>query len=355
MGWHDGRPIWDDRVVEKPTTPFYVENINNFDIQVDIQKSDDVAPTIPVEYSFDKTTWQSLGSTSTTAISVTVPAGRKVWLRAKADTWCVVNLSAKENIIKPSNKCSIGGNIMSLLYGAEFTGEEREFPTNSNHNFCEIFSTQMIQDASKLLLPATTLTPYCYCDMFKRCTSLTSAPALPATTLADSCYSGMFLDCTYLTTTPVLPAITATRRCYQYMFYGCTSLTSASALHATTLAEECYLLMFGACTSLITAPILPATTLTQGCYAQMFNGCTSLTTAPILPATTLVEKCYRRMFYRCSNLNYIKCLATDVSASDCTTDWVNNVLSTGTFTKKAGASWPTGTSGIPEGWTVVEE
>lgn len=30
------------------------------------------------------------------------------------------------------------------------------------------------------------------------------------------------------------------------------------------------------------------------------------------------------------------------------------VSPTGTFVKKAGVDWPTGNSGIPSGWTVVE-
>lgn len=59
---------------------------------------------------------------------------------------------------------------------------------------------------------------------------------------------------------------------------------------------------------------LPATTLVSNCYSNMFYGCTSLTQAPELPATTLASECYRNMFYGCSNLNYIKMLATDISA-----------------------------------------
>ena len=101
---------------------------------------------------------------------------------------------------------------------------------------------------------------------------------------------------------------------------------------------------------------LPATTLAElQCYAYMFSGCTSLVTAPELPATTLADSCYSGMFYGCTKLNYIKCLATDISASDCLTDWVTNVASSGTFVKASSmTSWPTGTSGIPTGWSVVD-
>jgi hypothetical protein len=60
------------------------------------------------------------------------------------------------------------------------------------------------------------------------------------------------------------------------------------------------------------------------------------------------------MFYGCTSLNYIKCLATDISASNCTGSWVYNVAASGTFIKAEGMrSWTTGESGIPSGWLVL--
>lgn len=169
---------------------------------------------------------------------------------------------------------------------------------------------------------------YCGYSMFFGCTSLTKAPVLPATTLANNCYSSMFGNCTSLTKAPALPATTITFNCYGSMFRNCTSLT--------------------------TAPALPATTLTQACYEWMFYNCTNLTTAPELPATTLINRCYYQMFYDCTSLSTIKCLATDISATDVISFWTVGVASTGTFYKAAGVEWPTGTSGIPSAWTVVE-
>ena len=139
------------------------------------------------------------------------------------------------------------------------------------------------------------------------------------------------------------------------LFYGCSNLVNISSnfLPATTLASNCYRNMFYNCRSLTTAPELPATTLADSCYRYMFYGCSSLTTAPELPATTLAIYCYYRMFYGCYKLNYIKMLATNISASNCLNNWVNSVSSTGTFVKNAAmTSLPTGASGIPSGWTV---
>ena len=139
------------------------------------------------------------------------------------------------------------------------------------------------------------------------------------------------------------------------MFRGCTSLTTAPELPATTLANSCYSTMFSSCRSLTTAPKLPATTLTNGCYTGMFNECISLTTAPELPATTLTDSCYNRMFSDCTSLTYIKCLATNISAINCTFNWVFNVASSGTFVKDANmSSWTTDSFGIPSDWTVQD-
>ena len=113
--------------------------------------------------------------------------------------------------------------------------------------------------------------------------------------------------------------------------------------------------MFQNCTSLTTAPELLATTLANGCYSGMFSYCRSLTTAPELPATTLANGCYSYMFKDCTSLSSIKCFATNISATDCTDNWVDNVASSGTFTKAASmTSWTEGDNGIPSGWTVVD-
>ena len=201
-------------------------------------------------------------------------------------------------------------------------------------------------------LPAETLARNCYAYMFSGCKSLTAAPALPAMTMVRECYQYMFKGCTSLTTAPALPATTLDRVCYANMFNGCTSLTAAPAqLPALTLAQQCYQNMFDGCTSLTTAPALPAETLANYCYQYMFRNCTSLTTAPTLPATTLASGCYANMFNGCSNLSSITCLATSIGTGT-TSNWVNGVAGTGTFTKASGVNWTTGVNGIPEDWEV---
>jgi hypothetical protein len=61
------------------------------------------------------------------------------------------------------------------------------------------------------------------------------------------------------------------------------------------------------------------------------------------------------MFLDCASLSAITCLATDISATQCTTNWVGNVASSGTFYKASGMTdWTRSTSGIPINWTVED-
>lgn len=268
-----------------------------------------------LEYSTDTTTWNTFDTTTNLSLN----NGDKVYVRG---VLLRNNNSANYTRFKMTGKIAASGNCNALW------------------NYQDLNAP---------------LKNYCGYSLFRNCTSLTAAPELPATELKIYCYRGMFSDCTSLTTAPtILPATTLAGYCYQNMFSGCTALTEAPELPATTLATYCCNYMFKNCTSLTTAPkILPATELADYGYAYMFAGCSSLTTAPELPATTLTYYCYLQMFYECTNLNYIKCLATDISATDCIFGWVHRVSSTGTFVKNPDMNnWTTGSDGIPRGWTV---
>ena len=101
--------------------------------------------------------------------------------------------------------------------------------------------------------------------------------------------------------------------------------------------------------------ILPSTKTQVGTYSYMFSGCISIEVAPVLPQASLTNTCYRGMFSGCSSLKYIKCLATNITARYCLSNWVSGVSSTGTFVKNPAMNdWPTGSSGIPTGWTVID-
>ena len=356
-----------------------------------------------VEYSTDKKNWNTLTFNTSTPQTITIGVGEKLYLRNDSGAFNYYEYVSFYTNINTSQNCVVGGNINTLInyndadnaslrgyYGCFYMlfKNAKNITDASNliipsTNILERYCREMFSGCTSLqnapTLSATTLGKQCYYEMFSDCSKLTTAPELPATKLATGCYSLMFNGCTSLTTAPELPATTLSPDCYFHMFGGCTSLVNAPQLPATKLASQCYYEMFSSCkalttaptllsttlanycyqgmfqycTSLTTAPELPATKLATGCYINMFSNCTSLVNAPTLPATTLANKCYNYMFGGCSKLNSITVHAGDISASDCTNDWLSGVASSGTFNNLGFASFENGASGIPNGWTEV--
>lgn len=115
----------------------------------------------------------------------------------------------------------IEGNIMSLVYGDNFVGQTTF--NGGTYNFCSMFKKLKVYSAENLILPALTLTQYCYRAMFSWATYLIAPPALPATTLAQGVYWYLFEQCPF-TTAPDLLAETLVRECYGSMFTSCSNL-----------------------------------------------------------------------------------------------------------------------------------
>ena len=287
--------------------------------------------TITIENPFKLTIQYSLNDGEKTSgsdekIEIKAAAGDMVQLYGDNSAYAK-SYNEERTSINFSAPCYVYGNVMSLVSSTAFAKQT----TVAKHAFQFLFCSNknlLSHPTKSLLLPATDLALKCYYGMFYGCASLKQAPALPATALADNCYSEMFYSCTSLEQAPELPATTLTKFCYASMFYDCTSLKQA--------------------------PALPATTLAESCYSGMFYGCTSLTQTPALPATTLAEGCYSGMFFNCNKLSKVTCYATDISADDYLYRWLYGVSSTGEFIKAKGVEWPSGESGIPEGWTVKE-
>lgn len=253
--------------------------------------------TSTVNYSLDDgQSWTALASGTA---SPTVTAGNKIMWKGELTP----NSSVGIGKFSATANFNVQGNIMSLLFGDDFTNQTNL--TGKDYAFHRLFyQNTNIKSANNLILPATTLANACYREMFQSCTSLVTAPELPAEILANWCYGNMF--------------------------YGCRSL--------------------------VTAPTLPAEILASGCYSGMFRACTSLTTAPVLPAITLKNWSYDTMFQGCTKLNYIKAMFTTIPSDSYTSNWVYGVASSGTFVKNSAATWyVTGVHGVPDGWTVVTE
>ena len=232
-----------------------------------------------------------------------------------------------------NEEVAFGGTNSTLrLRGTNPNGTAESFSNYSIINFTEdnveVACTGDIRTLLDYRNYATVATDQArFCNLFRGCRALTTAPYLPAMVLADYCYQGMFQNCTNLETPPALPAETLADFCYQGMFFGCTDLKTAPVLPADTLTPACYNTMFLGCINLKTAPELPATTLAVCCYQQMFQDCTNLETAPALPAENLAGSCYQGMFRRCRNLSSVTMMASSdqiEKANNCCGNWLDD-------------------------------
>lgn len=271
-------------------------------------------------------------------------------------TWVTIADGESTPTITTGSKIMWRGNLVPQLYSSTNVGGIGTFSATGNYKAHGNIMSLLFYDnyyGSKLnsSLRCT------FISLFENDSHILEAPILPATVLYSRSYHKMFYNCSNLVTAPDLPATTLSDSCYVSMFTMCSALTKAPELPATDLQNYCYSYMFQGCTSLIYAPELPATEgLRVQCYENMFRGCTSLVVAPILRAAKINTYSYLNMFKGCTSLSYIKCLATDISAKDCTSHWLSDVASTGTFVKAASMEdWTTGASGIPSGWTVVDD
>lgn len=94
---------------------------------------------------------------------------------------------------------------------------------------------------------------------------------------------------------------------------------------------------------------------TQSCFILLFSGCSNMVKGPKITATdTPAQYAYNGMFIGCSSLTSI---STDSPyTSGCYNNWLNNASASGTiyYTDDSWQNAPTGTSGIPSGWTATK-
>lgn len=245
----------------------------------------------------------------------------------------------------------IGGRVMNLIQ----VGGPRKVPNAYGFNY--LFANQnCIREVDKKFLDAKALSVGCYYGMFQGCENLKNAPDLPAINVRVSSYAKMFEGCISLKDIPEIKAsVFEQSSCYK-MFYGCASITEMPKLKAKSLGASCFSSMFEYCISLKDALELPVKFLTQypGCYERMFAYCTSLETAPILEARKLGDRCYAHMFEGCGKLKEVTCYARDGRDYAMSTEhWLKGVAESGDFRCSKYSEWDTNDSGIPEGWTRI--
>lgn len=278
------------------------------------------ATTKVISYSKDGgETWTSVDAVDATEISVS--AGDKVMFKGTNGSYAT-NAAAYAHITGTS-EYNVYGNIMSLIYGDDFTGQ-----TVLTENFAlpSFFKdNNNLKSVRNLILPATTLTQSCYMNMFWGAGSITSGPkVLPAVTAATNCYSGMFKGCTSLLIAPEISVRTAASTMCNNMFSGCTSLVKVQDDIIINAAQT-------------------------SCFNGTFKGCTSLKTAPAIRVVSAVSasSAFAGMFSGCTSLSfiYMKCNITQAAAY---TNWVAGVAPKGIIFKNV-----VGTPS-PAGWITYQ-
>ena len=265
-------------------------------------------------YSVDSgATWSTMTSGSGAKKITTLNSGDTMWIKCTTSKWATAY--DKNNTLYSTKNIKVYGNIMSLLYGDNFTGQT----TVGEFGLCGIFfgtsatgtSNTKIVSAKNLVLPATTLNTSSYNGMFRGCTNLVDCPRLlPATTLYQDTYSSMF--------------------------EGCTSLVEGPEIMATTIAN----------------------TSSTSCMQRMFcmnrnsKVTAAMTKSPVLRIVdpTTANNTYQQIFCGNGNLVEVTILAEGTNLSF--TNWLNYVSSSGVIKKLSATTFTSGASGKPSGWTT---
>ncbi len=317
-------------------TPFYIENVDTVPGDFALYKSGTTTYTPNLNYRIDNGEWFEYDMTNLPLIEV--PIGSKIYLKGNNPNGFNQNSSAyyEINFYKSSTysycKCNIGGYITSLLALENF----HLIDNIPNYTFNHLL------DGNTGLKSAETL--------------ITSN----ITSVGNSSFKYCFNNCSSLVTAPTFENVTSTMESsFECCFQGCTSLVTAPMFErVTSVGNTCFSQCFINCTSLVTAPTFE-NVISVGRYGlqSCFQGCTSLVTAPNFRNLTSASEiyCFRNCFSNCISLGIIIAPRPSSWSTSYFTDWVKDIPSTGTFYKKKGLEIPTGTSGIPEGWTVVEE
>lgn len=270
-----------------------------------------------ITYSPDRENWYAWNWGST---EYTLRAGQSIYWRGNNDY--IATQQSYFKFITTGGTVALSGNLMTLL---DSTGVSLSISAVGRGFYC-LFNGAAITSAPEL--PATTLAPECYRQLFYACSQLVSPPStLPATTVPETAYDSMFSLCSQLTYTPTFPstltvgssgmhdmffecsslrafnALTSTSvgaptdtsdtssSEVAYMFYGCSSLQDLGNLCITKLNYEGAKYICGRCQSLVVPPKITCTTATWEMFYCAFDGCTALTTMPDLRS---FSSCYIR-------------------------------------------------------------
>lgn len=146
-----------------------------------------------IEYSTDGETFQAwgyttVGGTHTFDTLTLANVGDKVYFRGVNDA--LATTSGNTSYFVMTGRIKAGGNVQTIVDGIG--------KTKTAINMWGLFSDcTALDEVENGLLPATTLSKCCYCELFFH-TSITQSPLLPASVLDVESYVSMFAYCSSL-------------------------------------------------------------------------------------------------------------------------------------------------------------
>lgn len=250
--------------------------------------------TVSLEASIDDgNTWKSFNPSS--PFRVSSESGARVLLRGNNTKgfsqgtsggytylyYSSTNTATTGNVPINTLPYSMEGNIMSLITKTNFD-QALDLTVYGQCTFRSLFAYAGIVSAENLVLPAMTLSQYCYWDMFAGSQLVTPPKVLPATLGIDYAYREMFYNCRELTTMPQMELAQWRPGICSWMFRSCVKLTKTSVLKIQTnyqipaAAARPYDGMFAECpltemTIISTPPSMPLDNLLQGWIDDMTN------------------------------------------------------------------------------------
>lgn len=179
--------------------PFFIKNESADVALIRIFKRGGNSPSIEIDISQNAKDWETIGTTSTDGLYINILPYSKLYLRAEISSWASSSALISTNTIKVNKNYSIGGNLLSLLYGEEFNGQ-KEFKNESANAFVGLFYQEDNQeayliDASSLQLNAEIVPMGAYDSMFHFCYNLEFAPIIKGQIFGDGSCSVLFDGC----------------------------------------------------------------------------------------------------------------------------------------------------------------
>ena len=361
--------------------PFYVQNVSSSSsvwLEFKTYPSD---WTVNMEKSSDGLNWTSMGQITSTSQSLEIPKNSKMYFRGINQTLGTVlednpNNRKFTNIKTNSSTAKLGGNILSLLYGSNFTGSERSIPNNNVGCFNQLFNGGRWIDTSNLLIPIDSIPAWTFFSTFSECQWMVSAPSFEYTAVGDYAFRSCFLGCFALTKVPSMNVASVSKYAYQDCFAGCKGITNCPEFASSSLSEGCYKGMYSRCTALTKVPTINVSSVPARAFEQTFYNCTGLTQGPDINTEFAGDYAFNGLFSNCTslsrtgtmNISYIGNDSLGGMFQQCTslsqitlltitpgsqTNITSNVAASGTFKKNSQSTWQRGVNGIPTSWSVV--